>query len=97
MAGLAFVALTIQHWVSLRWRAFSIAVGVGIVAMVVGYFAAFATAQVNDWPQYFPWALPMLALGRRPENVEAALWIGGAAGFIVTAAGCWDFCRREVK
>ena len=97
VAGLAFLALVIQHWVSLHWRAFSVAIGVGIVAMVMGYFAAFATSQVDAWPQYFPWALPMLALGRRPQNVQAALWIGSAAGLVVAAAGCWDFCRREVK
>ena len=95
IAGLAFLALTIQHWVSLRWRSFSVAVGTGIVAMVAGGFAV-AAAQDGAWPQYFPWSLPMLVLARRPQNVEAALWISSALGVVVAAAGCWDFCRREV-
>ena len=96
VAGLAFLALTIQHWVSLRWRSFSVAVGVGIVAMVVGYFAVFATTHEGGWPQYLPWALPMLVFARRPENIAAALWISGALGLVAAVGGCTDFCRREV-
>jgi len=97
VAGLAFLALAIQHWVSLRWQSFSVAIGAGIVATVAGYFAVVATRQSGDWPQYFPWALPMLVLARKPQNIEAALWISGAMGLVVAAAGCWDFCRREVQ
>jgi len=63
---------------------------------VAGGFAV-AAGQEGAWPQYFPWALPMLVQARRPQNVEAALLIGGAVGVVVAAAGCWDFCRREVK
>jgi len=96
VTGFAFLALAIQHWVSLRWRSFSVAVGTGIVAMVVGYFAVMATHQYGGWPQYFPWALPMLVLAQRPQNVEAVLWISSAAGLAVAAAGCWEFCRRQV-
>jgi hypothetical protein len=97
VAALAFLALTIQHWVSLRWRAFSIATGFGIVAMVTGYLMAFAGRQTGGWPQYFPWSLPMLVVATPPQNVTAALWMGGLAGLIVAAAGCWDFCRLDVK
>jgi hypothetical protein len=95
--GLAFFALTIQHWVSLRWRSFSVAIGTGIVALVMGFFAASVGQQLGGWYQYFPWALPMLVIGRRPQNIELALWISGAMGLVAAAAGCWDFCRREVK
>jgi lantibiotic transport system permease protein len=95
--GLAFLALTIQHWVSLRWRSFSVAIGTGIVAMVMGFFAAGVGQQFGGWFQYFPWALPMLVVARRPQNVETGLWLSGAAGLVIAAAGCWDFCRREVK
>ena len=96
IAGLAFLSVTIQHWVSLRWRSFSVAVGVGIVAMVVGYVAAMATFRTPDWPQYFPWALPMLVLSRHPQDAGAALWVSIAIGLAVAAAGCWEFCRREM-
>jgi len=36
--ALVFLALTIQHWVSLRWKSFSVAVGTGIVALAVSFF-----------------------------------------------------------
>jgi hypothetical protein len=97
VAGLAFLALTIQHWVSLRWRAFSVATGFGIVATVTGYLMLFASRQTGGWERYFPWSLPMLVTARQPQNIEAALWFSGAIGLVVTAAGCWDFCRSEVK
>jgi hypothetical protein len=95
VAGLAFLMLTIQHWVSLRWRAFSVAIGVGILATVASYLML--AAGLGGWEQYFPWSLPMLVIAKTPQNIEAALWIGGAAGLAVAVAGCWDFCRRDVK
>jgi lantibiotic transport system permease protein len=97
VAGLAFLSLTIQHWVSLRWRSFAVAVGVGIVATVTSYFAVVATQQAGGWPEYFPGALPMLIFVQRTQNIEAALWISSMIGLVVVTAGCLDFCRREVK
>jgi hypothetical protein len=96
MTGLAFLSLTIQHWVSLRWRSFSVAIGFGIVAMVTSFAMLLASGQYGGWPQYFPWALPMLVLARQSQNVGAVLWISIAIGTIATVAGCVDFCRREV-
>jgi lantibiotic transport system permease protein len=96
IAGLSFLALTIQHWVSLRWRSFSVAVGTGIVATVVGFFTVAVGRQLGDWPHYFPWALPMLVVARQPHNLDTVLCISFALGLIVSAAGCLDFCRREV-
>jgi hypothetical protein len=97
IGGLAFLAVVIQHWVSLRWRSFSVAIGTGMVAMVVGYVSAIATSQRADWPQYFPWALPMLVMSRHAEDVQMAILISVSIGMLAAAAGCWDFCRREVS
>ena len=96
MAGLVFLALTIQHWVSLRWKSFSVAIGTGIVATITGIFATAAGAQVGGWPQYFPWSLPMLVQSAQPHNIASTTLICGALGLAVAAAGCWNFCRREV-
>jgi hypothetical protein len=95
--GLAFLALAIQHWVSLRWRSFSVSIGTGIVAVVIGFFAVAAGQLSGGWIQYFPWALPMLVLARQPHNIDAALLISGTLGLAVAVAGCLDFCGREVK
>ncbi|HEY6305785.1 MAG TPA: ABC transporter permease [Candidatus Angelobacter sp.] len=97
VAGLAFLALTIQHWVSLRWKSFSVAIGMGIIATVLGFLATAVGQQFGGWPRYFPWSLPMLALAKQPHDIAAVLMISGAAGLIVAAAGCADFCRREVQ
>jgi lantibiotic transport system permease protein len=96
MTGLAFLSLTVQHWVSLRWRSFSVAIGFGIVMMVTSFAMLLASGQYGTWPQYFPWALPMLVLAKQPHNVGAALLIGAAVGVVCTVAGCLDFCSREV-
>lgn len=97
ITGLAFLALTIQYWVSLRWRSFSVAIGVGMAAAVVGFFSVAVGQQLGGWPQYVPWALPMLVLAKQPHSIGAVLVIGGALGVLAAAIGCWDFCRREVQ
>jgi hypothetical protein len=96
MTGLAFLSLTIQHWVSLRWRAFSVATGFGIVATITTFAMLLAAGQYGSWPEYYPWALPMLVLARQPHNAAAVLWISAIFGTIVSLAGCVDFCRRDV-
>jgi len=95
MTGLALLFLTIQHWVSLRWRSFSVTVGFGIVAVVASFAMLLAAGPHGAWPQYFPWSLPMLAPGRHQQNVSMALWICGIAGILTSTAGCIDFCKRQ--
>ncbi len=96
MTALGFLLLVIQHWVSLRWRSFSIAIGVGAAAVVTSFAMLLSTGPYGGWPQYFPWSLPVLVVARQPQNIEAALWITIAAGIVVGIAGCMDFCKREV-
>lgn len=97
MTGLAFLALTIQHWVSLRWRPFSVAVGFGIVATITTVAMVLSAGPTGSWPEYYPWALPLLVLANHPHNISAVLWIGAVLGIIASLAGCVDFCRREVS
>ncbi|MBL8214219.1 MAG: ABC transporter permease [Bryobacterales bacterium] len=97
VAGLAFLALAIQHWVSLRFRSFAVAVATGVMGMVVAYVAVIATHPLGGWPQYFPWALPMLVLSGRPHDLVTGLWVSGLFGLAAMGIGCWDFCRREVQ
>ncbi len=97
MTGLAFLFLTIQHWVSLRWRSFSVAIGFGVVSIVASFAMLLAAGPYGAWPQYFPGALPMLVLARHQQSVSFALWICGFVGIVTSAGGCLDFCRREVS
>lgn len=97
VVGLMFLPLTIQQWVSLRWRSFSVATGTGIVATVIAFFATAAARQAGSWMQYFPWALPMMAVNiKSAYNIPASLAISAALGLVVAGISCLDFCRREV-
>jgi len=96
VASLGFLLLTIQHWVSLRWRSFTVAVAVGIVAIVVGYAMLFTTSQNSPgWAIYCPWSFPMLALGTRSANLTGLLWINALLGITVSTIGSWEFSRRD--
>jgi len=94
---LAFLLLVIQNWVAVRWKSFSVPVGVGIVGLVTGFFMFVAGQQGMKELQLFPWSLPILVLGSRTSlDVGSGLIFSGIVGIFVAAAGCWDFCRREV-
>ncbi len=97
MTGLGFLFLTIQHWVSLRWRSFSVAVGVGVVATIAGMAMLLAAGPYGGWPQYFPWSLPTLVIARTPVDLTTALAGTALAGLAMAAVGCVDFCQREVQ
>ena len=96
MVGLAFLALTIQHWVSLQWKTFSVGIGFGIVATITAFAMVFGTDRSGSWSQYFPWALPMLVLDGKPHDTGTILWISITVGIAVTLLGCVSFSRREV-
>lgn len=96
MTGLAFLALSIQHWVSLRWRAFSVGVGFGIVATITTVAMVLSAGQSVSWPEYYPWALPLMVISVRPHNISAVIGIGAVLSVIVSFVGCVNFCRREV-
>ncbi len=89
--------LTIQYWVSLRWKSFAAALGAGIVALIVGIFAFVAAEQTGGWPQYFPWSLSMIPLGRHPQAAPAALLGSALASILIAFAGCLDWSRRDVS
>lgn len=95
---LAFLLLAIQNWVALRWKPFSVAVGVGIVGLITGSFTFVAGQQGAKALQLFPWSLPMLVLRSRTSmEISTGLMFSLILGSGVAAVGCWDFCRREVQ
>lgn len=93
VASLAAWPVALQHWVSLRWRSFSVSVAVGMVASVVG----FVLINVGEWGRFYPWAMPSSAVVKEASDLGTILATGWllAAGSVVL--GCWDFCRRELE
>jgi hypothetical protein len=87
------LAVTIQHWVSLRWPSFVTAMGFGMCAMVAG-FVAVQSATYGPW---FPWSLPLHTLMPRGTAVNNPMMYSAMAGVIVATAGAWHFTRRELS
>ena len=91
ISGVALLALTIQHWVSLRWQSFTAALGFGMCAMVIGFVAA-NSPETGPW---VPWSMSMLALRPRPGQPDV-LAVALTASFAIAALGAWRFSRREI-
>jgi lantibiotic transport system permease protein len=94
----AWLFLSIQLWISLRWRSFIVGLTVGIIAVLV---MLGLLARGNTRPSLargYPWALPVIAIARIVEptpNRVAAAARGSIGGLVVAAAACWRLSRRE--
>ena len=88
----ALLAVAIQHWVSLRWQSYSVAIGFGMCAMLAGIFAV----QSKTLGAWFPWSLPIRAVldGAAGQDRITAVAVVGAV--MATTLGCWGFVRREI-
>lgn len=82
--------LAIQHWFSLRWRSFTVAVSFGISAVVVGFIVV--NSNKGD---FYPWAMPAHAFGGVAGRYPVVLLTSLMGGTIALAAGAWDFVRQE--
>ncbi|MGI8733659.1 MAG: ABC transporter permease [Pyrinomonadaceae bacterium] len=88
----ALLAVAIQHWVSLRWQSYTVALGFGMCAMLIGIFAIQSTA-FGSW---FPWSLPIRAVlnGAAGQDRITAIAVAGAT--VAAIIGCWEFVKREI-
>jgi hypothetical protein len=86
--------LSLQMWISLRWRGFIPGLATGVIALVVniiilpgGMFAA----------NFFPWSLPAVAMAPvSPHRALGVAW-GLCGGIVLGATACWDLSRREFQ
>ena len=86
------LAVTIQHWVSLRWPSFVTAMGFGMTAMVVGFLAVNSA----DYGPWVPWSLTLHTLAPRGTRVMDPMTYSAVAGLVVAIAGAWHFTRAEL-
>jgi ABC-2 type transport system permease protein len=95
--GLSFVAawlvISIQLWVSLRWSSFVWAMSVGVVAMVIG-----VVVFGSKWDKFFPWTIPgVVSTGLiNAQPYATALVIGLIGGIVVACIGGWEASRHDV-
>ncbi len=96
--------LTVQTWVAIRWRSFTVAMGLGIGSTVVGIMLLRSLKNIASTPyspilaSIFPWSLPYVVLARQATTDlrETAFLAGLLGGVVIAALGCWDVVRRDV-
>ena len=89
----AWLIMALHTWISFRWRSFTLSVGLGMIATVVGLFL---TVSSERWSRFYPWALPSVAMSSDGQIVLQVLMLGILGGIVVTIAGCWDMIRQDV-
>jgi lantibiotic transport system permease protein len=87
----AWLMIAIQIWVSVRWQTFTVALGTGISATVIGY----VLINSEKWGKIYPYTLPANVL--MPNgNITRAVVIS-LIGFVIAAIlGGYEFTRRDV-
>lgn len=91
---IALLMLSIHTWISLHFRSFTVAVGVGMAAAV----SNIVMVNSKDGQHFFPWILTVNALPAIQDKsyLPAALAIGILGGLILAFAGGWEVTRRDV-
>lgn len=87
--GLLITAL--HTWIALRWRSFTVAVSIGMVATV----ASFLIMQSKDYGYLYPWSMPVSAVAGEGLHMAFVVKAGLIGGALATLAGLWNFVRRE--
>jgi hypothetical protein len=96
-AGMTFVgawlSISIQTWVSLRWKSFVVACAVGVALTIAGVFIINA-----EWGSFWPWALAGGIANEFNEGVVHVpeLLFGSLGGVIAALLGGWNVVRRDV-
>ena len=106
-----FLLLAILLWVAIRWRSFTVPMGVGIAGTFIGVMLLRTLKNSVSTPRgpflasLFPWSLPYVMIAplsnsSLPETTaglrETALLVGVLGGLFVSVLGCWDTIRRDV-
>lgn len=91
---IALLMLSIHTWVSLHFRSFTVAVGVGMAAAVSNIILI----NSDEARHLFPWILPVNALGMADDAgyLPIAIIIGFTGALIVALIGGWEVSRRDV-
>ncbi|MBN1259489.1 MAG: ABC transporter permease [Anaerolineae bacterium] len=89
----SWLVISIQTWISLRWKSFVVACTVGILLTVAGTFVINA-----DWGQFWPWAVPGVIGNHLSEGIIdlPQLIFGSLGGIAAALLAGWDVCRRDV-
>jgi len=88
----AWLILALHTWINLRWQSFTLSVGLGMIATVVGAFVT----NSEFWARFYPWTLPSVVISGDGAIVVQVLGLGILGGIVVAIVGCWDVVRQDV-
>jgi ABC-2 type transport system permease protein len=96
--------LAIQTWVAVRWRSFTIPMGLGISCTAITIMLLRTIKNHMSTPygphlaSYFPWSLPyvVIAPGATTNLRETAFLFGVLGGILASLLSCWEIVRRDV-
>ncbi len=89
----AWLIISIQTWVNLRWKNFVLSSALGMTMTILAIAAV-----SSDWGSYYPWALPGLVANSFTDGFGylQEVLLGGIGGVIVALLGGWDVVRQDV-
>jgi lantibiotic transport system permease protein len=90
---IALLMHSIHTWVSLHFRSFTVAVGVGMAAAVSNIILMSA----EEGPRYFPWALTVNALPQmETAQLGYAVTVSVMGALLLAFLGGWEVTRRDI-
>jgi hypothetical protein len=96
--------VAVQTWVAIRWRMFTVAMGLGIGSTPVTIMLlrtlknSVSTPYGPHLASLFPWSLPfvIIAPAATASLRESAFLVGVIGGLFASVLGCWEVVRRDV-
>jgi lantibiotic transport system permease protein len=87
----ALAMLSLQLWVSMRWRSFTVAVSIGMCATVLGYIIG----QSKQYGPWYPWSMAVQTMAKTQEHIPLMLMISAVLAAAVLVFGAWQFARSD--
>jgi ABC-2 type transport system permease protein len=96
--------LAVQTWLAVRWRSFTVAMGIGIGSTAVTIMLLRTLKNNASTPygpmlaSFFPWSLPYVVISPQATATWrlTALLVGVLGGVLASVFGCWETSRRDV-
>lgn len=91
IAAAAMLIVAVHTWAAVRWRSFTVAVSIGMVATVAG----FLIGQSAHYGHWYPWSMPLHVLGGEGQHLPFVVMAGLGGAVVAAMLGLGDFLRRE--
>lgn len=86
----ALLLVSLQFWLSIRWRSFVLGLAIGIAGIMSGIILISAPMKFLS---FYPWTAPAAAAS--PTQPLLALVWGTASGLFLGMIACWHLAHRE--